>query len=84
MPTEPQHDPDRGMGEVFTRVARVRASLGEPVYARAVKALLLTLGAIALEEAERRAKSLAGGGPDRTNRAASQARDRFPPRNPTD
>lgn len=72
-------DPDRGLGEVFTRMARLRAGLGEPAYARCVSAVLATIGRVALEEAERRAEALDARRPRPTDVRVRPFADRTPP-----
>ena len=56
---DPCHaDPHRLLGEVFRRLSVMRAELGEHAFGRAVQAVLVALGGAALEEAERRARTL--------------------------
>ncbi|MCP1558841.1 UNVERIFIED_ORG: hypothetical protein M2438_002931 [Methylobacterium sp. SuP10 SLI 274] len=59
---EPAHapDPDSLLGILFRRIFLLRTELGEPAYERSLKALLVALGASALDEAERRARALEG------------------------
>lgn len=63
-------DPDRLLGEVFRRLSLMRAELGEYAFARAVQAVLAALGGAALEEAERRARTLR----DRTTLSSADVR----------
>lgn len=72
-------DPDRGLGEVFCRMSRLRAGLGEEAYARGVTALLAALGRVALEEAERRAAALEGRRPRPADVRVRPFADRSPP-----
>lgn len=51
-------DVDRRVGQVFRRLSMIRLTLGEPVFRRAVHAILVTLGDVVLDEAEFRARSL--------------------------
>ncbi|TNC09184.1 hypothetical protein FF100_26825 [Methylobacterium terricola] len=51
-------DPDMQVGAIFRRLHMMR-TLSEPAFERAVQAILTTLGKVALEEAERRARFLA-------------------------
>ena len=53
------HDPDRQIGEVFRRLSSLRETCGEAAVSRCVSALLVTLGASAMAEAERQAAALA-------------------------
>ncbi|MGU3476570.1 hypothetical protein [Methylobacterium sp. D48H] len=46
------------VGEIFRRLAVLRAELGEDPFERSVKAVLSALGTVALAEAERRAAML--------------------------
>ncbi len=48
------------LGILFRRIFLLRTELGEPAYERSLKALLVALGASALDEAERRARILEG------------------------
>jgi hypothetical protein len=79
MSTEPHTDPDRALGEVFSRMARMRAGLGEGAYARCIAAVLITLGRVALEEAERRAEILDGRRARRTDIVVRPFAERIPP-----
>lgn len=56
----PTSDPDSLLGILFRRIFLLRTELGEPAYERSLKALLVALGASALDEAERRARILEG------------------------
>ncbi|MBD8907194.1 hypothetical protein [Methylorubrum zatmanii] len=51
-------DPDSLLGILFRRICVLRTELGEAAYERSLRALLVTLGASALDEAERRARDL--------------------------
>lgn len=53
------NDPDRQIGEIFRRLSSLREACGEAALSRCVTAVLVTLGASALAEAERRARTLA-------------------------
>lgn len=54
-----QDDVDARIGQIFVRLSRLRIELGDGALDRTVHALLHALGASALREAERRARSLA-------------------------
>lgn len=53
------HDPDRQIGEIFQKLSALRVACGEAALTRCVSAVLVTLGASAMAEAERRAHALA-------------------------
>lgn len=56
-PILPQ-DPDSQIGLIFKRLAGIYGSCGEPGLETAVRATLVALGRVALEEGERRARAL--------------------------
>lgn len=49
---------DADVGALFRRLCHLRTELGEPAFERTIHALLQTLGAAALREAEERARLL--------------------------
>jgi hypothetical protein len=59
MPLDHPNDPDRQIGEVFRRLSSLRDAFGDASLSRCVSAVLVTLGASALAEAEQRAGALA-------------------------
>lgn len=50
-------DPDFQLGDVVRRLSQLRHSLGDTVYAEAIYEVLCTIGGVAMQEAERRARS---------------------------
>ena len=52
------NDPDRQVGEIFRRLSSLREACGEAALTRCVAAVLVTLGASAMAEAEIRARAL--------------------------